>query len=186
MKALSSVREKASDSIRRAGSAVGITQSSSDNNGLSDEMNEMCPSMTYKQRMMGFGSCFLLGYLITFLSFSFFVDLLDGNPVPFVFLYTIGNVISLLSSMFLCGPKQQFKNMFDDKRKVTTIVFLSSLLLSIIVCFIKFNKGSKLAILILLLIVQFLASVWYSLSYIPFARRAVLKCCKNTLGVDAA
>lgn len=93
----------------------------------------------------------------------------------------IGNIISLFSSMFLCGPKKQFKNMFDKKRKIATIVYLSTLATSIIICFIPFNQQSKLGILVILLIVQFLASIWYSLSYIPFARRAVKKCFKNTI-----
>lgn len=134
--------------------------------------------------MIGFGSCFILGYLLTFLSFRFFVKLVAGNPIPFVFLYSTGNIISLLSSMFLCGPKRQFKNMFDDTRKTTTIVYLSCLCLSITLCFIPINGDIKLPILVLLLIVQILASTWYSLSYIPFARRAVLKCGRNTLGLN--
>jgi len=180
MQSLSSVREKASDGIRRAGSALGVTQSSTSQDN--DEMSEFCPQLTFQQRTIGFGTCFVLGYLITFLSFSFFLDLIAGNPLPFVFLYTIGNVISLLSSMFLCGPRRQFKNMFDDKRKTTTIVYLSALISAIIICFIPFNKALKLTLLLILLIVQLFASTWYSLSYIPFARRAVIKCFKNTTG----
>jgi hypothetical protein len=49
--------------------------------------------------------------------------------------------------MFLCGPKRQFKNMFDKKRKGVTIVYLSTLFLSIVICFIKFNKDAKLGVL---------------------------------------
>mmetsp|Transcript_286 Transcript_286/g.407 ORF Transcript_286/g.407 Transcript_286/m.407 type:complete len:89 (+) Transcript_286:111-377(+) len=88
--------------------------------------------------------------------------------------------------MFLCGPKKQFKNMFDKKRKVVTIVYLSTLFTSIVICFITFNQDIKLAVLVLLLMVQVCASIWYSLSYIPFARRAVKKCFKNSIGDDAA
>ena len=76
------------------------------------------------------------------------------------------------------------RNMFDDTRKFTTIVFLSALLFSIIICFIKFDKRPKLTILIMLLLVQFVSSIWYSLSYIPFARRTVLKCCEKNLGLN--
>ena len=81
---------------------------------------------------------------------------------------------------------KRLKNMFDEKRKMVTIVYLSTLLLSIVVCFIPFNKDAKLIVLVLLLIVQFLSSIWYSLSYIPFARRAVKKCFKNNFGDEAA
>ncbi len=68
------------------------------------------------------------------------------NFMGFILLQ-LGNIISLFSSMFLCGPKRQFKNMFDKKRKVVTIVYLSTLLLSIIICFIPFDKTAKLLVL---------------------------------------
>jgi hypothetical protein len=98
----------------------------------------------------------------------------------------LGNIISLFSSLVVCGPKKLFKNMFDEMRKVVTMIYLSSLFVSIVVCFIKFNRDAKLVILLILLVVQLCSSVWYSLSYIPFARRAVKKCFKNAFGDEAA
>ncbi len=179
--ALASVREKATQGINKAKSAVGLAKPAEpENTSALDEISEFCPQLTYKQRIYGFGVCFGVGYLITLLSFSFFDELRDnGNPVPFVVIYTLGNVVSLLSSMFLCGFKTQFRRMFDDTRKITTIVYLSTLVASIIICFIPFNADVKLLILVLLLIAQFLSSTWYTLSYIPFARRAVKKCFKR-------
>ena len=181
--ALASIKDVTSRSVKRAKSAVGITNPE-DNTAL-DEVAEMCPKLTYQQRMVGFGCCFGIGYLITFTSFQFFEELINGNPIPFVIIYTLGNIISLFSSMFLCGPSRQLKRMFDDTRKITTIVYLSALCLSIIVCFIPFDAGVKLGILVILLLIQFGASTWYTLSYIPLARRAVKKCVKRELGDDA-
>mmetsp|Transcript_26790 Transcript_26790/g.40247 ORF Transcript_26790/g.40247 Transcript_26790/m.40247 type:complete len:189 (-) Transcript_26790:1529-2095(-) len=185
--ALAAVREKASLGLNKAKSAVGITKTPEpENTNALDDMAEFCPQLTYKQRVYGFAVCFGIGYLITIMSFNFFDELRDnGNPVPFVIFYTLGNVISLLASMFLCGFKTQFKRMFDDTRKVTTIVYLSTLVASIIICFIPFNPDLKLLILVLLLIAQFIASTWYTLSYIPFARRAVKKCFKREFGDEA-
>mmetsp|Transcript_8519 Transcript_8519/g.10774 ORF Transcript_8519/g.10774 Transcript_8519/m.10774 type:complete len:188 (+) Transcript_8519:157-720(+) len=183
--ALASVREKASKSINRAAGAMGIETKSSEDNTALDEMAELCPKLTYQQRITGFVSCWCIGYVITFMSFNFFIDLIEGNPVPFVVLYTFGNIVSLCSSMFLCGPKRQFKRMFDDTRKIITIVYLSTLLLSIIICFIPFNSTAKLAILVILLITQFLASIWYNLSFIPLARRSVKKFFNNQFDGEA-
>ena len=59
----------------------------------------------------------------------------------------------------LLSSSSSHRNMFDKKRKVTTIVYLSTLLLSIIVCFIPFDSSVKLSILVVLLIVQCLSSV---------------------------
>lgn len=86
--------------------------------------------------------------------------------------------------MFLCGPKRQFKKMFDDTRRTVTIVYLSTLILSIVLCLIKFEKDAKLGILIVLLIIQFCSSIWYSLSFIPLARRAVKKFFRQQIGAD--
>mmetsp|Transcript_969 Transcript_969/g.1429 ORF Transcript_969/g.1429 Transcript_969/m.1429 type:complete len:188 (-) Transcript_969:402-965(-) len=180
--ALSTIKQKASNGINRAASAVGIERTNTQEPNAMDELSDMCPRLTYQQRMIGFCTCFVLGYLITFGSFNYFIDLVEGNPVPFVMMYSIGNITSLFSSMFLCGPKKQFKNMFDETRKIVTIVFLSTLFLSIVICFIKFDSSIKLSLLLLLLLVQFCASVWYSLSYIPFARRWAKKCFRDAVG----
>ena len=68
--------------------------------------------MSYTTRFYGFCGCFAFGWLITMMSFSRFVHLLRGEPVPFVLMYTLGNIISLCASMFLAGPKRQFKVRF--------------------------------------------------------------------------
>jgi hypothetical protein len=163
------------------------------------------------QRMMGFGICFGSGYLITFMSFSFFVQLVEGDPVPFVVVYTVGHILSLMSSMFLCGPKRQFKyvpkiifvvvgcpklvsihfslllhhrNMFDEKRRYTSIVFLSCLFATLVVVFIPFDGTIKLVLLLLLLVTQFSASLWYTLSYIPYGRRTFIRVLKGVFGIE--
>mmetsp|Transcript_41560 Transcript_41560/g.97263 ORF Transcript_41560/g.97263 Transcript_41560/m.97263 type:complete len:177 (-) Transcript_41560:727-1257(-) len=66
-------------------------------------------ALSYQERLMGFGACFIVGYVITFSSFSRFVHLLEGNPVPFVSIYSLGNILSLLSMGFLCGPSRQLR-----------------------------------------------------------------------------
>lgn len=90
-----------------------------------DELAEYCPQLTFQQRLIGFAVSFSIGYMIAFFSFRFFIHLVEGNPIPFALNYTFGHILQLLASTFLCGPKRQFKNMFDDKRRVTSIVYLS-------------------------------------------------------------
>jgi hypothetical protein len=92
--------------------------------------------------------CFGCGYLTTFMSFRLFVKLVAGNPAPFVFLYTTGNVMSLMSSVFLSGPGRQFRLMFDEKRRTTSIVYLVALSSSITVCFVPFPTGLKIGLLV--------------------------------------
>ena len=72
--------------------------------------------------------------------------------------------------------------MFDETRKVTTIVFLASLFLVLVLCFVNMENILKLTLLVTLVLVQFFASLWYSLSYIPFARNTVVKICREKFG----
>ena len=125
--------------------------------------------------MAGFALFFATGYFVTFGSFKDFIGLMEGNPVPFVLTYSLGNLCSLLASLFLVGPHRQLANMFDETRKVTTIVFLASLFLVLVLCFVNMENILKLTLLVTLVLVQFFASLWYSLSYIPFARNTVVK-----------
>lgn len=81
---LESVKQKAATSFNAAKSAVGLQTEKSQ----VEELAEICPNLTWNQRIWGFGICFLLGYLITFMSFNFFARLIDGDPAPFVIVYS--------------------------------------------------------------------------------------------------
>lgn len=122
--------------------------------------------------------------LITFMSFKFFIRLIEGNAVPFALNYTFGNILALGSSWFLCGPKRQFKIMFDEKRKLTAVTYLSCLVGTLVVVFIPLQWALRLAILIGLLVTQCLSSFWYSLSYVPYGRRTVIRFLKRYLGMN--
>ena len=90
-----------------------------------EALAEHCPELTFQQRLIGFAASFSIGYLIAFMSFRFFIHLIRGHPIPFALNYTLGHILQLMASTFLCGPKRQLKNMFDDKRKITSTVYLS-------------------------------------------------------------
>ena len=122
--------------------------------------------------------------LITFMSFKFFIELIEGYPVPFALNYSFGNILSLMSSCFLCGPRKQFKNLFDEKRRQTSIIYLSCLGSTLVVVFLPLNWVLQLILLLCLLITQCLSSFWYSLSYIPYGRRTVTRVIKRTLGLN--
>lgn len=77
--------------------------------------------------------------------------------------------------------------MFDEKRRYTSIVYLSCLFVTVIIVFIPIPvdyAAIKLLLLVLLLIAQFCASLWYTLSYIPYGRRTFMRMIKNAFGVE--
>jgi len=48
-------------------------------------------------------------------TFTLLVPGAIGNPIPFVVMYSVGNVLNLLSSMFLVGPRKQLRQMVGKK-----------------------------------------------------------------------
>jgi Got1/Sft2-like family len=72
--------------------------------------------------------------------------------------------------------------MFDEKRRTTSIVYLSCLGATLAIVFVPLQWAIKLASLITLLLTQCAANVWYSLSYIPYGRKTALNIIKRTLG----
>ncbi|KAI8816081.1 Got1/Sft2-like family-domain-containing protein [Fimicolochytrium jonesii] len=128
-------------------------------------MDPMCGGfeLSRTQRFYGFGICFGLGFLISALSTLL---LWTGNIGGFAVLYTAGNVVSLAGTGFLIGFKSQIKKMFDASRLTASIIFLLSMIATLVVAFTLKN----VLVTIIFCFIQFLALLWYSLSYIPFAR----------------
>merc|ERR1712123_228042 len=56
---------------------------------------------------------------------------LGGNLKLFAFLYTVGNLMALGSTLFLMGPMKQLSNMFAKTRVIATVVMLAALVLTL-------------------------------------------------------
>eukprot|EP00992_Anisonema_acinus_P009209 TRINITY_DN5403_c0_g1_i1.p3 TRINITY_DN5403_c0_g1~~TRINITY_DN5403_c0_g1_i1.p3 ORF type:complete len:157 (+),score=38.91 TRINITY_DN5403_c0_g1_i1:61-531(+) len=134
----------------------------------SDQEGELvhCTSLSFKQRVIGFAVCVGTGLVMSVLSWMTF-----GHWLAFGVLMTCGNLCSLAGTLFLVGPKRQAKMMFKKVRVVATIMFLVFMGLTLVAALVLRNGG----LTALLCIGQYLALIWYGLSYIPYARTAVKK-----------
>ena len=127
-----------------------------------------CPNLTFKQRIIGWLTCFALGYVINFFS-SFF--LISGNIDGYAITYSLGTFTSIAGGFFLSGPKKQAKSMFDKSRRYTAIFYLCCIAAVLIVALTLKNVGLVLCLMVL----QMLAATWYSLSQIPYGRSIAAK-----------
>ncbi|XP_050205315.1 uncharacterized protein LOC126655255 [Mercurialis annua] len=132
---------------------------------LTEDFNRNC-TLSTQQRLYGFAICFVSGLACTLLSMLVFF-----HPIKFGITFTFGNLLSLGSTSFLIGPKRQVTMMLDPVRIYATALFLASIIIAL---FCALFVHSKLLTL-LAIILEFGALVWYSLSYIPFARSMVSK-----------
>lgn len=130
-----------------------------------DDFNRQC-TLSTKQRFYGFAICLAAGLTCTLLSMLVFF-----NPIKFGITFTFGNLLALGSTMFLIGPKRQLTMMLDPVRIYATALYLASIIIALFCALYVHNK----LLTLLAIILEFGALVWYSLSYIPFARAMVSK-----------
>ncbi|XP_061743946.1 vesicle transport protein SFT2B-like isoform X3 [Nerophis ophidion] len=116
-------------------------------------------------RIKGFIACFVIGGGVCLL----FLPRI--GIILFIVFYTFGNVCALCSTMFLMGPVKQLKRMCDKTRALATAIMITCLVLTLCAAFWWKNFGLAL----LFVILQVLSFTWYSLSYIPFVRDAILR-----------
>ncbi len=112
------------------------------------------------------------------LSFASTLSLLDTSEEGlrnFAGLYVLGNVVAILSTGFLLGPRRQCKKMFHPTRRITCVIYLVLLIAVFAVAMSKAPFG----VVILLFILQFAAATWYAISYIPYGRKMVISCFKD-------
>eukprot|EP00744_Colponema_vietnamica_P010866 GILI01015309.1.p1 GENE.GILI01015309.1~~GILI01015309.1.p1 ORF type:complete len:171 (+),score=33.08 GILI01015309.1:30-515(+) len=144
-----------------------------------EEDDNLCPSLTLTQRLTGFAIFLGIGVLLEFLSFGSWVAIIAGKPEKFAILYTIGNICSLLSTTFLVGPQKQWKNMTHKDRAITSLVYIVAMIFTLLSACVW-----KQPILVLVFVlIQFCALVWYVLSYIPGGRSMMKSMCGNMISV---
>lgn len=85
--------------------------------------------MSWGTRIKAFITCFIIGILLTILgSFALFL----GGLSLFAIFYTLGNVVSMVSTCFLVGPVNQVKKMFSPTRAIATILVIVSFCLTLV------------------------------------------------------
>jgi hypothetical protein len=131
-----------------------------------DENESIFPTLSLKERLIGFAICFGLGSIFQFLSMGSLGGLLLGHANKFAFLYTCGNIITIFGTFFLIGPARQFKLMTDPIRKNATIIFISSLIMTLVSVYCFHSRF----LTIIFVLSQFCSYIWYILSYIPYGR----------------
>ncbi|XP_018570892.1 vesicle transport protein SFT2A [Anoplophora glabripennis] len=160
------------DKLRRV---LSGNESPDEESGIMSQLDD-ASTLSWSTRIKGFLICFIIGILLSFLgSFALF---LNRGLTVFAVFYTLGNVVSILSTCFLMGPFNQIKKMFASTRLIATIIVLVSFTMTLLSALVFHKAGLAL----LFIIIQSLAMTWYSLSYIPYARDAVKKTVMTCIG----
>ncbi|KAM3681985.1 hypothetical protein ACJW31_12G038200 [Castanea mollissima] len=145
-------------------SMLGNDDDEGSREGFLDEDSDGLCSLSPMQRIYAFAAFFVAGLACMILSLIVF-----AKPIKFAVLFTFGNLLAVGSTAFLLGPGQQMRMMFDSARVYATAVYLGCVVIALICALWIHNK----ILTIIAIISELCALIWYSLSYIPFARRMV-------------
>jgi len=141
---------------------------------ITAELGGLCPSLTYKQRVMGAASCLALGLVIDlFATMALFMG--RAHVADYAILYTLGNMTAICGSGFLVGPARQAKVMCEPVRRVACTIYLCTMVATVVVAVTVGN----ILLIFAMLVVQYTALIWYGASFIPFARTCIIKACKT-------
>ena len=83
---------------------------------MEEQVCSIFPTLTFQQRIIGCLTCLLIGFILSMGSTFRLMKLIEGDPEPFATMYTIGNIVGLMSTCFLYGPVSQVKQMFAPTR----------------------------------------------------------------------
>ncbi|KAL3315970.1 hypothetical protein Ciccas_005378 [Cichlidogyrus casuarinus] len=171
---------KDEDNVASEESAEGTTQSRFANWFAAADSDPCLPSMSRKQRMLGFVMCLLLASLCLSLSLILLPVLAAPSAMrKFVLLHTVGSILLIASFGFIWGPTNHFKSLFSLERIALTLAYAAMLFLALYAVL-----RVKSAILALCAFGGQISIILYQLtSWIPGGRLGLKYFAKGTLRI---
>lgn len=148
--------------------------------GADDFSSSFCPKLSWEHRFIGWAICFGVGWILQIVSFGRIMTVITSGPTKLAVMYTIGNLLALVSTFFFAGPRRQCKKMKHPSRWIASLIYLGAMVATVAAVFVPAFPGQKIVILILIPL-QWVSLVWYTLSYIPFGQRMAKRCCCKCL-----
>lgn len=133
------------------------------NGWFSDAQKDpLLPSLSKKQRVIGFIGCLLMGTFCFSLA-SLYIPLLLLKARKFALLYTLGSIFIIFSFSLLWGPCNHLKHLLSAERLPFTITYFGTMGATVYFAL----SVQSMPLTVIFAIAQVLALVWYVLSYIP-------------------
>ena len=122
---------------------------------------EKCPNISFSMKLISFLTCLMIGFLFTALSI---VQL--AYPIPhyrtFSLWYSLSNMIWLISTFILIGPKENYAKLLSDELYSKSVILTGSIILGFIFGIITTSKIINLFFDFL----QFFILIYFSVFYI--------------------
>lgn len=151
--------------LRQAPSTGTSLQSTDDTeNGwfAAAQGDPLLPSLTKKQRVLGFIGCLLMGTFCISLA-SLYTPFLVLKARKFALLYTFGSLFIIASFSLLWGPVNHIKHLLSAERLPFTCAYFGTMFATLY--FSLYVHSTVLTVLFA--VFQVLALVWFVVSYVP-------------------
>ena len=135
---------------------------------------EKCPNISFNMRLFSYLVCLIIGFIMVITSISelFFHD--KPHYRSFALWYTLSNIIWLISSFILVGPKEHYQKMLSDELYTKSIILTFFVILS----FISGLLTSSMGVNIFLCLLQFCSIIIFTYSYLSLSNN------KNSENLD--
>lgn len=124
---------------------------------MSEEMSSIF-NLSLFQRILLFAMCFATGILLIGLSFTF-LPIIVIAPHKFAAAFTMGNILAIISTWILVGPRAQLQSMFNPIRAVASSIYLASLLFALLAAF--FGGKLRYILVLITLVVEIAARKYF-------------------------
>jgi hypothetical protein len=140
-----------------------VDSDSAVNGWLSEAQKDpLLPSLTKKQRVLGFVGCLLMGTLCFSLA-SLYIPFLLLKARKFALLYTFGSIFIIASFALLWGPYNHFKHLLSTERLPFTVTYFGTMTATLYFAL----SVQSMVMTVIFAVAQVLALIWYVVSYIP-------------------
>lgn len=139
-----------------------------------DEENYECGAFkpTKCARYSLFGVCLFIGVILVVTSF---IDAIGQGKGGAAAMVICGNILVILSTLFLYGPKKLLESVKAADRIIISIAYLVVIVLSVLAVLIDWGSFFKFIILG----AECVLMILYVLSYFPKIRDCIVNCFKN-------
>ncbi|KAK3773230.1 hypothetical protein RRG08_025896 [Elysia crispata] len=126
------------------------------------QSDPLLPSLSKKQRILGFVMCLMMGTFCFSLA-GLYIPLLALKARKFALLYSLGSLFVISSFALLWGPMNHLKHLFSVNRLPFTTAYFGTMFVTLY--FAMWVKSTIFTVFFAAL--QIVALVWYIVSYIP-------------------
>ena len=123
---------------------------------------EKCPNISFTMRLFSYLVCLVVGFIMVVTSICELFLYNTPHYRSFALWYTLSNIIWLISTFILIGPREHYRKLIGDELYAKSIILIFFIILGLLFGFLTSSKGIN----IFLSILQFISVIVFNYSYL--------------------